>query len=375
MANIIDYMDWRGDILMKHSALNEVDGLIFSQFAYVPFDGLIENGFKEYRTIEELGKHFFEVHPQEEIDTWTELLKSSCSVLRKMIEVPRFKDLRVFNYCSEFEPEISKQFAAITIEIDRNTLYVAFRGTDDSLAGWEEDFKACYMMPVAAQQRASEYLKEIFEKTTAKVYLGGHSKGGNLAVYAAMKEGSHNKKRVIRVQNYDGPGFLQEFVESPEYKKMMPLTDNYNPRASIVGLIMFRGDDYTVVESSEKGLMQHTGISWQVFGNHFVKADGFDKFCLVFSKANKTWINEIEQEKREMFIEIVFGILKDGFDTVTGLKDGFFSTAASIIKSYNGVDKDTRRMARKILGQVIRLSTASYKETKKEQKILIEKSK
>ena len=132
-----------------------------------------------------------------------------------------------------------------------------------------------------------------------------------------------------------------------------------------MGMIMFRDDDCVIVESSEKGLMQHAGISWQVKGTHFVTADSFENFSMVFSQANKTWINGISEEERELFIEIVFRILRDGFDTVTGLKEGFFTTATAIIKSYNGIEKETRRMIRRIVGHVIKLSKESYFETRK----------
>lgn len=374
MANIIDYMDWRGDITFEQSGLNEVDGLIFSQLAYIPFDGLLESGFSEYRTIEDIGSAFFSVYSEDIIDTWTDLLKNCCLVLKKMMETDRFRKLLLFNYCSEFDPEESKQFAAVTINLSDDTCYIAFRGTDDSIAGWEEDFKACYMMPVPAQSKAAEYVRYVLDNYNGKIYIGGHSKGGNLAVYASMVEGYKDKERIIRVQNYDGPGFLQEYVESEGYRKIVDIVDSYTPKASIVGMIMFREDESVIVESSEKGFMQHTGISWQILGKHFQTADSYENFSMVFSKANKIWINEISMEERELFIEIVFKVLKSGFDTVTGLKEGFFNTATTILKSYNNVDKETRKMIRKIIGQIIKLSTSSYKETKKEIKNLEEKA-
>lgn len=374
MANIIDYMDWRGDITFDRSGVNEVDGLIFSQLAYIPFDGLLENGFTEYRTIEDVGNAFFSVYTEDIIENWTELLKSCCLVLRKMMESDRFKNLLLCNYCSEFDPEKSKQFAAITINLTCNTCYVAFRGTDDSIAGWEEDFNACYMMPVPAQSKAAEYIRYVLDNFDGFIYIGGHSKGGNLAVYASMVEGYKDKNRIVRVQNYDGPGFLQEYVESEGYRRIIDIVDSYTPKASIVGMIMFSGDDNVIVESSEKGFMQHTAISWQVLGSHFQTADSYENFSVVFSKANKIWINEISREERALFIEIVFKVLKSGFDTVTGLKEGFFNTATTILKSYNDVDKETRKLIRSIIGQIIKLSTSSYKETKKEIKNLEEKS-
>ncbi len=364
MADIMDYMEWRGDVTFDMIPVNEVDGLIFSQFAYIPLEGVIDDMSGEMSVLE-AGNRFFDIHSEEEIRGYTELLKNCCRVFKGMMNCDRFKNLKIKYYHADFDPEISKQFGAVTIVIHDDLYYVAFRGTDDSLAGWEEDFKACYTMPVEAQVEAESYLGRIFNDYDGKIYIGGHSKGGNLAVYAAMTEGYKHRDRVVRIHNFDGPGFLEEYVKTTEYQTMAKIVENYNPKASIVGMIMFRDDDCVIVESSEKGLMQHTGISWQVKGTHFVTADSFENFSMVFSQANKTWINGISEEERELFIEIVFRILRDGFDTVTGLKEGFFTTATAIIKSYNGIEKETRRMIRRIVGHVIKLSKESYFETRK----------
>lgn len=368
MANIIDYMDWRGDITFDKSPLNEVDGLIFSQFAYIPLEGILKLDSSDYHTIKEVGTAFFNLHTGEEIEAYPPLLNNCCKVLKKMMETERFGNLLVGDYRSDFDPGVAKQFAAVTIIISTLVRYIAFRGTDDSIAGWEEDFKTCYMMPVPAQADAAKYLANAMSYYDCKFYLGGHSKGGNLAVYAAFMEGSRDRERILGIQNYDGPGMPRKYLDLREYREIVNLVKNYNPRVCVVGLIMYRVNDGIIVESSEKGFMQHTGISWQVKGTEFVRADSYEKFSVIFDKANKSWIEEISIEDRELFVETVFKIIKEGFDSVTGLKDGFFNTATTILKSYNDIEKDSRRDARKILGNLIRLSKNSYKETKKEMK-------
>lgn len=374
MSNIIDYMDWRGDLTFSMAPLNEVDGLIFAQLSYVELDFIYEKDKTQKLTIEEIAKLYFERYSEEDIAGFTLLLQNCSKVLKKMAETERFKNLIVEDYVAEFDPEKNKQFGVINVKIKEGIYYIAFRGTDDSLAGWEEDFQACYMMPVASQVEAASYIQQFFKTYSGKAYIGGHSKGGNLAVYATVMAGSKNKKRIKKVHNFDGPGFLQEFVEKSAYKKMAELVENYNPQASIVGMIMFRDDNVTIVASSEKGLMQHTGISWQVCGNHFVNAENFENMSLVFGNVNRSWINEISQEERAMLIEIVFKLLREGFDTVTGLKEGFFNTTTTILKSYSNLEKETRKNVKKIVGQVIKLSRESYSETKKEIKLFEEKT-
>ena len=365
MANLMDYMEWRGDVTFKASEVNEIDGLIFSQMSYVFFEDIIDD---KNNTIGELAERFFNKYSMEEIDNLPEIIKSSCMIFKKMAECERYKHLRLINYVTDFQPDIAKQFAAVTVVIDEENYYVAYRGTDDSLAGWEEDFKACYMMPVLSQTEAVEYLCEIMRLFHGNVYLGGHSKGGNLATYAAVMIDSKYKDRIVRIDNYDGPGFLPEFVESEAYKEMCCKVRTYNPQKSIVGMIMFREGENVIVESTGKGFMQHSGITWKVHGRHFVTCDRYEKFSENFAEINRSWINEISKEERELAIEIVFKVIRSGFDTVTGLKEGFFSTASTIVSSYKGVDKATRKVIGKIVSKMIRLSSDSISERRKEKK-------
>lgn len=365
MANLMDYMEWRGDVTFKASEVNEIDGLIFSQMSYVFFEDIIDDN---NNTIGALAERFFNKYSMDEIEKLPEIIKSSCMIFKKMAECERYKNLRLINYVTDFQPDIAKQFAAVTVVIDEENYYVAYRGTDDSLAGWEEDFKACYMMPILSQMEAVEYLGEIMTLFHGNVYLGGHSKGGNLATYAAVMIDSKYKDRIVRIDNYDGPGFLPEFVESESYKEMCCKVRTYNPQKSIVGMIMFREGENVIVESTGKGFMQHSGITWKVQGRHFVTCDRYEKFSENFADINKTWINEITKEERELAIEIVFKVIRSGFDTVTGLKEGFFSTASTIVRSYKGVDKATRKVIGKIVSKMIRLSSDSISEKRKEKK-------
>ena len=185
MADIMDYMEWRGDVTFDMIPVNEVDGLIFSQFAYIPLEGVIDDMSGEMSVLE-AGNRFFDIHSEEEISGYTELLKNCCRVFKGMMNCDRFKNLKIKYYHADFNPEIAKQFGAVTIVIHNDLYYVAFRGTDDSLAGWEEDFKACYTMPVEAQVEAESYLGRIFNDYDGKIYIGGHSKGGNLAVLSLI---------------------------------------------------------------------------------------------------------------------------------------------------------------------------------------------
>lgn len=366
MGNILDYVDWRGDITMDRSGFNAIDGLIMSQLAYVPFDGIVKKGFSAPMKIAKAARRYDKVFEnQDKIKSL--LMINSHSVLMKIAEADRFKELKLFNYVQKYDKEESKQFGAVTVELSEGLYVVAFRGTDDTLAGWEEDFKLCYMTPVAAQIEAERYLRAVFKRLDGKIYICGHSKGGNLAVYSAMMLNGEYGHRIAGILNYDGPGFLQDIVERQEYKSIIPRIGTYMPQGSMVGMIMYHDENYTIVHSVEKGFQQHVALSWEVLGNSFVRDTDFDRRSIIFNRACKKWISEICPEQREQFISIVFRILKSGeADTITDFTANIMASMNSVIKSYSELDKTTRRMIRSIIKQMIKLGTRTISENKRE---------
>ena len=375
MANMLDYMDWRGDITFDKVEINEIDALIFSQFSYLPLEGILGKGFKRTKTIYKIGQEYLKKYTDEEAEKQPPLLQNCRLLLMKMMQCDRFKDLRVCNYVAEFDPCITKQFAAVTICMDKEKYFVAYRGTDDSIAGWEEDFTACYMMPVASQNEAAKYLSSVVKTLKGEIYIGGHSKGGNLSLYAAMTEGVKCLDRIRYVYDFDGPGFLSEYVESEDYRKILPHVKSYNPQASVVGLILYRGDDVKIISSTEKGLLQHVAVSWEVIGSHFVEVKEYSKFSKMFAKANKKWIEGIDKEHRENFTRIVFSVLKSGSETVSGFKDSTITSVHSIFKTYGNLDKETKKMVREVINTMLKLGKETFVEDKEEKKAIVKTDK
>lgn len=371
MGNILDYIDWRGDIKMDRAGFNAIDGLIMSQLAYIDFDGIVKRGFKASVKLSKAAQKFNKVFEKTDVDSLSNLAVNTHSVLMKMTEADRFRDLMLFNYAQKYNKENSEQFGAVTVRIDSGTYVVAFRGTDDTLAGWEEDFKLCYITPVGAQIEAEKYLRKVCEQIDGKIYVCGHSKGGNLAVYSSMMLSEEHKKKIVSIMNYDGPGFMQDIVETPEYKSILPKIESYMPQGSIVGMIMYHAGEYNIVHSIERGMQQHVALTWEVLGNRFVRDNSFDKSSIIFRTACNKWVSEISAEEREQFIRIVFQILKSGeADTITGFTSKILTSMNCVIKSYSGLDKTTRKMVRSIIKQMIKLGTQSISENKRENKML-----
>ncbi len=366
MANILDYLDWRGDIPMTESSFNEIDGLILSQFVYLSYDGIVPADRNRTVTIEEAGRKYFRRRRKsDEEESLTLQINNFSEVVRKMYRTERFRNLRLCGYVERFDPVTAKQFAAVTVRISEDCVFVAFRGTDDTLAGWEEDFKLCYMVPVESQLEAKEYLKDLCSEWNGRIFLGGHSKGGNLSIYAAMCLCDEYKGRICRIYNYDGPGFLPEIVEDEEYLKIVPKITSYMPQGSMVGMIMYNESTCEIVKSTEKGFLQHKAISWEVCGPHFISGERFDKTSIWFNKACQKWVEEIETDKREVFIDHVFQLLKSAqTDTLTEISNGFPMVMNKVMRSYSDLDKDTKKMLRGIVKQMLKLSTQTIKENR-----------
>ncbi len=352
MENYMDYIDWRGDITFDMCPFTEIDGLIFSQLAYIEFDERLvpEAGDEEEMTLRNLGKAYFNGKVNGE-----NFVPGSDELLKAMIKCDRFKNIGVMSYVSEFDAEKTEQFGAITVRISDGTYVVAFRGTDATISGWEEDFKLCYMCPVVSQTRSAEYLRKVMNKLDGTFYLVGHSKGGNLAVYSSMEQKKSNIKRIRAIYNYDGPGFLQDIVDSEKYKNIMPKVQSFMPQSSIVGTIMYHNEDFTIIQSDKRGIAQHNAINWQMRGKSFKTLDKFQNASIIFSEANKAWINEIDRKRRAEFIDIVFRILKAGSDTVTGFSEDFPKVMNNMLRSFNNLDRDTKRMIRTTVRQMILL--------------------
>ena len=158
-------------------------------------------------------------------------------LLRAMSESPRWRNLRVGAYVDEFDAETTKQFSACVFELGNGTLYVAFRGTDSSIVGWKEDFMMAFRRPVASQEAAACYLTELADHWAGPIMVGGHSKGGNLAIYAAMNADAKVQNRIRHIYSLDGPGFPSEIVTSPAYRRIQPKVTKIMPTIDELGTI------------------------------------------------------------------------------------------------------------------------------------------
>ena len=236
--------------------------------------------------------------------------------MMKMAKSVRFGKCVVRNYVNDIVTEAEQQFAAMEIVLEDGTSYVSFRGTDDTIIGWKEDFNLSTGV-VPAQKRAIEYLQKISEHTDGMLRVGGHSKGGNLAIYGSvMCKSAHEK--ILEIYSNDGPGFSREFQELPEMKEMMPKIIRIIPEYSIIGTLLEHEKEPVIVASSSKGLLQHDGFSWEVQGPALVRRDSLNKTALRFIEILHKWIDGMDTEQKRLLIEDLFATLQaSGYENLS----------------------------------------------------------
>ncbi len=351
MANIEDYLDWRGDIPLSVDPFNEVDNLIFSELAYTPFDGYVPGpGIKEKVSLQEVCARFFADHSDEEIMSSMMSIKVAPFLMRKMVTSKRFSDVYLTGYVNDFDPDSQKQFSVTTFLLPDNTYYVAFRGTDATIIGWKEDFNMSFLTGTAGQLSARDYLNQTFARTHKKLRIGGHSKGANFAVFASAYANSAVKKKIIAIYSNDGPGFRDEIVASDEYRSILPLVKSTVPKQSMIGMILQNDLEHQVVKSVYQGPYQHDAMSWQVIGNHFDLADGLSEESHIFDDTLKSWLSSIDDETREIFVDILFSaILDTGVTSLEEVDQVKIKVITGMFKNLSKAPKDKQKLFTDVL--------------------------
>lgn len=350
MYNILDYLKWRGDLSFTQDGLNEVDNLILSTLAYIEFDGIVPfEKSSERILLSDIADQAYAAIDFNAPRAKNQFFLQITRLLTEAAVTKRFGSLRLSRYINRIDLENSEQFSAIVFSINDYLHYIAFRGTDDMLVGWKEDFQMSFMDEVQAQKDAVAYVRRIIPSLEGRFYLGGHSKGGNLAVYTAVTmQEAH--ERIIAVYNNDGPGFQDKFLESPGYHQMLPKIHTIVPNTSVVGILMEHLEDYVVVNSSQKGIGGHSSFAWEVIGNHFVHKPGLLRSSIILNRTIRQWLNKITVEERAAFVEELFEIVySSGLVTVSGISVDKLSAANLMLKAYKNMKPEAKKMMKRLI--------------------------
>ena len=342
MANILDYLTWRGDVPFSVSPFNEVDGLVLSELAYTNLSGIVGEGAQRV-SIREVRRRFWEKHTREEVLAETSFTKMAAFLLDGMAEGARFANTELCFFLDQVDPKADLQLAAVTFYLEDGTAFAAYRGTDTTVVGWKEDFNLSYQPETEGQRRAAAYLDAHFQDTDTKLRVGGHSKGGNLAVFAAVKASESVRSRILAVYNNDGPGFLTEFTRSEAYRDMLPRIKCVVPEGSVIGTLLDSKAEQLVVKSTAFGIMQHDGFTWQVLGRRFVEADKRSESSLLIEQTMRQWLSGKTEQERRLFVNSLFSLFEaTGKETFADILQEKGRSLATMGKTLETMPRDQR---------------------------------
>jgi len=344
MSNINDYVLWRGDITFDNDEFNEIDQLILSRISYMPYK-LINMSVDE--TIQTVSKKM-QVIPDSKFS-----FNGDKQLITNLGKSERYKDLKLTDYEENIDEKIEVQFSAITIHISKKELFVSFNGTDNSLNGWKEDFNMSYMQHVPCQLEGVKYLNEIAKKYPAKIRIGGHSKGGNIALYSAIFCNKKAKKKIISVRCCDAPGFEKEIFDEG-FEEIKDKTLNYIPQDSVIGRMIEHKEKQVVIHSTAKGLMQHDIFSWEVIGKSLVP-DKLTENSDVINKTLKGYLQNTSVEQRKLLVDVLFEVLYSSeADSLKELKSVWAKKIPDMLKKYKSIDDNEKREANTAVGELIK---------------------
>ena len=337
--NIVDYLgrEFRG---FDELPLSDVDSLVLACLSYyrLPAEAKSARGVR--------GAALHELFRADWFATMTEGLwdpDGLVALLAAAVASPRLLGVRLASYVSETSEEQEKQFAACTLRFPNGDAYVSFRGTDNSLVGWKEDFNMAFEADVPSQVRAVQYLDRVARAVKGRIYVGGHSKGGNLAVYAAAHCKPATFARVERVFSHDGPGFTAEALASADYAERCAKLSKTVPESSLIGMMFEQQEDYAVVRSTSVGALQHDPFSWVVEGDGFAQADGLSRTAGYLDQSLNQWVRSMSREERAGFVNALFSVLyAGGQDTLAGLKGNLAETLPAMFAQLTDMDEAQR---------------------------------
>ena len=342
METITDYLKKYGKYTFLEKEFNEVDNTILSILAYIDFTDIVPEIDCGSITIKEASNLFYKLHNKKEIKKNIIAIRAAENILKDIANTNRFGNLELLNY--ENQVSFETQFGAICIKLPNKTMYVAYEGTDANLSGWKEDFMMSYDFPIRAQELAVEYLNMVSSIFGPKLYVGGHSKGGNLALVASMYCKSRVFRKIKKVYNNDGPGLREKEFNSNRYRRVaLNKYMHIIPSESFFGLLYTNDDNFTVIKSTKKKLFQHDATTWVVENDHF-KKDKLSNFSIRARKTMNAWLDGLNDKEKKEFTNTLFSIFKKAeINDLLEIKASIIPNMIRILKETKNISRENRK--------------------------------
>jgi hypothetical protein len=347
MNSVKDYIKYFKDVPFSESPFNDVDNLLLATIIYVDFENIVTKAI----TLKDAGTKFFNNIDYKKIRGDILAVRKAIENFELLFNGKRYKDIILSDYVKIVDNE--KQFCAITYHLPDGSLYIAYEGTDESVVGWKEDLQMFYEYPVPSQKMAINYINKIVKFHHKKIMVGGHSKGGNLAIVAAMGAYPFIKKHIIKIYNNDGPGLRKKQIETKEYQEILPKIKTFIPAESIVGLMLRNPENAIIIKSSSRGVLQHNAASWECYGPIFLTTT-LSQNSINFKNWITNWLDEHNDEERKRIILALFEVLeKNEITKITEFRKLNFTKIINLIKTSHELDKDSKDLVLNILKMLI----------------------
>ena len=371
MSTIFDYLDHVTYDSIYDRPFKELDVLALTELTYLPFDRIVPQG--DTTNIEVRLSDATDL-----VDRITDFIVTDqhLQLVDSLATSKRFKNIKLLNYVDEYDPDVQKQFAAMTYRLTMDVYLVVFRGTDDTLIGWKEDFHMTYMDHIPAQRRAASYLQHVMKEfPKGRFMVAGHSKGGNLAAYACSYLPDQLFKQVDAIYCYDSPGLNKSIIKTEGYQRIAHLIHRYVPQGSIVGMMLEVPEPATIVKSRAfGGFAQHDAFTWMVEKDGFVTLDQTSPDSQQMDQTLKQWVQEVPDSQLKKFFDTFFGLFLDA--GVTSINDLMnlknFSKIKDIFQNTQDLDPTEREMLERLAKQLIDTRVQAWKKWQTVPRILVQ---
>ena len=354
LKGIIDYIKEYGEFDFNSLRYNDVDGLILSQFSYLKFDNMVSEAEANGPdvTLAELSKR----EDINQLFSDERYARNNRRLFKAMAASKRFGDMRLNHYISLHDDDGAMQFSAITCVTNDDIIRIAFRGTDETMIGWKEDFNMSFEETIPSQHKALEYLNYIAQNLQGTMSLCGHSKGGNIAVYATVMCSPKVYERIYRVNNYDGPGFTAEFIENADARRLEEKVHKLVPHSSIIGMLFQNSEDYEVVTSKKFGILQHDPFNWIVTGDDFDRLKDLPAYIKIKNASINEWAENMDRNDQCMqFVNILFDVITTA--QISDMNDfklrDILTVSKNFLDAIEEMDDENKELMKKLFRDLI----------------------
>ena len=366
MGNLITYVQQYEAQTFQEKLVTDIDILVLTEIAYLPFDEIVSSSFEEKTAISlnQLGKEFETIKEKEHKNNPFMITKERIQLLDVVSKSLRFKDVKVFGFMNDIDDELTKQFAAVCYQWEEESRWIIFRGTDESLTGWKEDFMMTYSDLIPAQTDAIEYLRKQAEFFSGSLNISGHSKGGNLSLYASAMQEEDIQHRIQQIYCWDAPGVHRSILNTEGYQRVVSKAKRYIPQDSIVGLMLESQVPYHIIESQGSGISQHSALMWNIEDDHFVELTELTRNSQLTDQTFKQWTEVVSDEDLKLFFDTFFELIFEmGVETVNDVYYNFRMYMRQFFEKAYQMDTEKREILLRVGRLLFQIRYEIWKDT------------